>query len=58
MAGTFKTVEKFEAGISKDRMDKEVQLRLKAGAIKSSYTGSEADGWTLTTEWNVLGEQD
>ena len=57
MAGTFKTVEKFESGISKERMDEEIRLRLKAGAINSTYTGSQTDGWTLTTEWNVLGEQ-
>ena len=57
MAATFDTVEKFPSGTTKARMEKEVELRLKAQAISSTYTGSKSKGWTLTTTWNVIGEQ-
>ncbi len=57
MPATFETVEQFPAGTSKAQMDKEVELRLKAGAIESSYQGSEKEGWSLSTTWNVIGEQ-
>lgn len=57
MAGTFEAKEKFQRGTTKAKMDKEVKLRLKAGAISSTYTGSKERGWTLTTTWNVIGEQ-
>ncbi len=57
MPSTIDTSEQFPAGTTKAQMDKEVELRLKAGAITSTYTGSQAQGWTLTTTWNVFGEQ-
>lgn len=57
MPGTFTSKENFEAGITTAQMDEEVRLRIKAGAIKSWYEGGEAAGWTLYTEWNVIGEQ-
>lgn len=57
MPSTFETVEQFPAGTSQAQMDKEVELRLKAGAIESSYQGSEKRGWKLSTTWNVIGEQ-
>lgn len=57
MAGTIDTTEKFPRGTAKARMDAAVKLRLKAGAISSSYTGSKAKGWTLITKWNLIGVQ-
>ena len=57
MSATVNTSEKFPAGTTEEQMGSEVELRLKAGAISSTYTGSESDGWTLTTTWNVIGEQ-
>ena len=57
MPATIDTVEQFPAGTTTSQMDKEVELRVKAGAIQSSYVGSESEGWTLTTTWNVIGEQ-
>ena len=56
MSSTTKT-EKFPLGTTKEKMNEEVALRLKAGAITSTYEGSESEGWTLTTTWSVLGEQ-
>ena len=57
MPSTIKTSEEFPVGTTKEQMDREVELRLKAGAITSTYEGSESSGWTLTTTWNVIGEQ-
>lgn len=57
MPATFDSVEQFPIGTTQTQMDEEVRLRVKAGAIKSYYTGSEAKGWALTTTWNVIGEQ-
>jgi hypothetical protein len=57
MPATIDTNEQFPAGTTKTQMDAEVALRLKASAISSKYTGSETEGWVLTTTWNVIGEQ-
>ena len=57
MPATIDTVEQFPAGTTTAQMDKAVELRLKAGAVQSNYVGSESDGWTLTTTWNVIGQQ-
>ena len=57
MPATIDTNEQIPAGTTKAQMDAEVALRLKAGAISSKYTGSETEGWVLTTTWNVIGEQ-
>ena len=57
MPATIDTKEQFQPGTTKGQMDTEVKLRIQAGAISSSYTGSESDGWTLTTTWNVIGQQ-
>ena len=57
MPSTIDTVEHFPAGTTKAQVDREVELRLKAGAIQSKYGGSKSTGWTLTTTWNVIGEQ-
>ena len=57
MPATFQTTEEFAAGVTRAQMEGEQQLRLKAGAITSVFTGSVTTGWTLTSNWNVIGEQ-
>jgi hypothetical protein len=57
MPSTIDTKEQFPAGTTKAQVETEMKLRLKAGAINSKYTGSESEGWVLTTTWNVIGEQ-
>jgi len=56
---TFKTVEYFDdPPTTEDDMKGLVELRILAGAIRSSYV-KDADPtkkrWILTTEWNVIG---
>ena len=56
MPATIQTKEVFPAATSKERLDEEVRLRIKAAAIRSWY--EEGSGqWILYTEWNVVGEQ-
>ena len=57
MPATIETYEKFPRGIAEPRIKEEQRLRLKAGAITSTYRGTERTGWTLTTVWNLIGEQ-
>ena len=57
MPSTIVTTEQFPPGTTPSQMDEEVRLRLKAQAITSTYKGSQEEGWTLTTTWNVIGEQ-
>lgn len=56
MPATIITIEKFAASNPRARIDAEIKLRLKAGAIKSWVDKNEPK-WTLKTEWNVIGEQ-
>jgi hypothetical protein len=48
------TTETFPASVAQVDLEREVQLRLNAGALEASYTrqGSE---WVLTTKWRILG---
>ena len=57
MPATTDTTEQIPAGIKEGEMDNLVTLRLQAGAITSTYTGSKSAGWTLTTTWNVIDQQ-
>jgi len=57
MPGTIKTREKLDPKVSKEDLEREIQLRLKAGAIKVTVEG-EGKSRTLITEWNVIGEND
>mgnify|MGYP003396131649 CR=1 FL=1 len=57
MPATIETHERFPRGVVEARLQEEQRLRLKAGAITATYRGSERAGWTLTTVWNVLGDQ-
>ena len=58
MPSTTTTIEQFPAGTPKARVEEERRLRIRAGAITSVLSGSEENGWTLTTTWNVIGEDD
>ena len=58
MPATFTQSETFAAGTKETAVKEEKRLRIKAGAITSVLEGSEAEGWTLTTTWNVIGEDD
>ena len=57
MTATVTTQETFDSDVSRGQMDEEVKLRLKAGAIRSAHKKNDDGSWTLTTEWNVIGEQ-
>jgi hypothetical protein len=54
LPATVKTTESFPGSVSKEAMDREVELRLRAGAIRSSHR-KRGGKWILTTEWNVIG---
>ena len=56
MAATFETKEIFDGTLPEENMQKEVELRIKAGAIRSDIT-KDGNNWLLITEWNVIGEQ-
>lgn len=56
MPATFITTETFDPSTDQARIDYEIQLRLKAGAIRS-WVDQSAPKWTLKTEWNIFGEQ-
>jgi len=56
MPATIITTEKFDPGIDRASIEREIQLRLKAGAIRSWIDDKEPK-WTLKTEWNIIGEQ-
>jgi hypothetical protein len=56
MPATITTTEKFDPNTTQESIDIEIQLRLKAGAIRC-WVDQIAPKWTLKTEWNVIGEQ-
>ena len=56
MAATVITKEPFDIDVTRAELEVEVELRIKAGAIKS-WIEKEADQWVLYTEWNVIGQQ-
>jgi len=56
MPATITTTEKLDPGIDRAGIEHEIQLRLKAGAIRS-WVEEQQPKWTLKTEWNVYGEQ-
>lgn len=58
MPATTATKEVFpQASVTLAEVQNEQRLRIRAGAIRSTIT-SDAASFTLTTEWNVLGEND
>jgi hypothetical protein len=56
MPATIITTETFDSEIDQASIDREIQLRLKAGAIRS-WIDEQSSKWTLKTEWNIIGEQ-
>ena len=56
MPATVTSKETFPKDVVSASLDVEVGLRLQAGAIRSWYEKT-SDGWTLFTEWNVIGQQ-
>ena len=56
MPATVTTNEVFPLTTNEDQLKEEVRLRMKAGAIRSWYEKKD-DGFTLYTEWNIIGEQ-
>lgn len=56
MPATVTTTETFPPSTLKERIDEEIRLRMKAGAIRSKVDET-APKWTIVTEWNVFGEQ-
>ena len=57
MPATIITTETFDPSTPQATIDAEIQLRMKAGAIRSKVDES-APKWTLKTEWNVIGDND
>jgi hypothetical protein len=51
---TITTNETFPATAATARLDREVDLRLRAGAIRCTYR-RQGEKWIMKTEWNVIG---
>jgi hypothetical protein len=60
MPATTTTTELFpKATVTLANVKNEQRLRIKAGAIRSTIDStSDANNNILTTEWNVIGEND
>ena len=57
MPATITTTETFDKSTtSEDAMKGLVQLRLQAGAIRSTFS-ADGNTWVLKTEWNLFGQQ-
>ncbi len=58
MSATTTTKELFpKTTVSKQQVETDRDLRIKAGAIRSTIQ-EDATNWILVTEWNVIGEND
>lgn len=51
---TITTTETFPGTVKEERMEKERELRLMAGAIRCSFK-KQSGKWIMKTEWNVIG---
>jgi hypothetical protein len=57
-AATVTTRELFsKATISRQQVEAQQALEIKAGAIRSSIQ-DDGTNWVLATEWNVIGQND
>lgn len=56
MPATTRTIERFPESVPEADIMDLVQLRIKAGAIRSTHH-TEGNEWVIETEWNVIGEQ-
>lgn len=54
---THTTLERFPAGTSETRLQKEVDLRKKAGAINAQYKRQSDGAYNLLTTWPVIVEK-
>ncbi len=54
LPATFFTTESFPGTTATARLNREVQLRLKAGAIRCNFRRA-GKKWIMQTEWNVIG---
>ena len=54
MPNATETTEKFPANTPKGEIEKERNLKIQGGAIKSIITGGVTKEWVLTTTWDVL----
>jgi hypothetical protein len=54
LPATITTTESFPANTATSRLDFEVQMRLRANAIRCNYS-SVRGLWVMVTEWNVFG---
>ena len=58
MPATMTTRELFpKATVQRSQVEAEQKLRIQCGAIRSSIS-EDGTNWILTTEWNVLGQND
>jgi hypothetical protein len=58
MPSTVTTKERFpKATTNRPDVEKQRDLEIGAGAIRSSIS-EDADNYILTTEWNVIGQND
>jgi hypothetical protein len=57
MPATVVTKEPIASDVSDEEINREIVLRLKAGAIRS-WIDRPAGQRVLFTEWNVIGEND
>lgn len=56
MPATVTTKESYDKSTSRKALKKEVELRIMAGAIRSTIIDN-GDNWIIETEWNVFGQQ-
>lgn len=56
MPATVTTKEEFDKSIPRESLEKEVELRILAGAIRSKIVDL-GNKWVIETEWNVVGQQ-
>lgn len=54
MAETIKTRERFERSVQWSALEREVELRLLAGAVRSEIVDA-GDHWIIESEWKILG---
>ncbi len=57
MPATVTTREVFPKDSTRESLDKAMQLRIQAGAIRS-HVEDALDGKVIVTEWNVIGGND
>ncbi len=56
MPATVTTKEEFDKSTPRESLEKEVELRILAGAIRSMII-DKGSKWVIETEWNVFGQQ-